>query len=342
MSVSSNDIALSFNTAEYYSLQEASEYLNTKYNSDNVTPKKILKHIVSYDTPAYIHVSFKDESFKIIGDFETTIIDDPDFQKFFNKSYDFKNEDESEYWLNKFTEVEKKANDDLYSNFHMGLLLLKINESTLFNLSFKTEQSDVDALGFNGILIRNDLEADPSKLSFLNREQDKFRVIGVQHFDIGIADVKSVDLEAIRKYISLKFDDVFETSGGLAYPYFKLNIKDLIIIHKDLLILEKQIIESIAVSKNQTIDINQQHLPRRQGVSPKKVLAQNLARHIADDEWKKDKNKEIKMSEMSEIVWSKLWELGFADTLPEQKRVREWIKEIAPNYASEAGRPREK
>lgn len=168
--------------------------------------------------------------------------------------------------------------------------MLKVDESTLFNLSFETEQANVDSLGFNGILIKNNLEADPSKLSFLKREQDSFYVIVIDHFDIGIEDVKNVDLKDIRKDISLKFDDIFETSGGLAYPYFKLGIRDLIIIHKDLLILEKQIIENVAVSKKQTISINPQNLPKRKGVSPKKVLAQSLARHIADDKWKKDKN----------------------------------------------------
>lgn len=340
--MSAKNIALSFNTAEYYSLQEASEYLNTKYNSDNVTPKKILKHMVSHDTPAYIHVSFKNESFKIIGDFETTITTDPEFKNFFKKPYESKNEDESKYWLNKFKEIEEKANNDLYSNFYLGLLLLKVSELTLFNLSFKNEAANVDSLGFDGILIRNDLEADPSKLSFLKREQDSFYVIGIGHFEIGIEDIQNVDLEDIRKYISLEFDSIFETSGGLAYPYFKLSIRDLVILHKDLLTLEEQIIENVAVSKKQNISINLQNLPKRKGVSPKKVLAQSLARHIADDEWKKDKNKNIKMLEMSNIVWSKLWELGFADTLPEQQRIREWIKGNAPDYASEGGRPRQK
>ena len=42
------------------------------------------------------------------------------------------------------------------------------------------------------------------------------------------------------------------------------------------------------------------------------------------------------MLEMTNIVWSKLWELGFADTLPEQQRVREWIKGNAPDYVREA------
>ena len=51
MATKRNDIALSFDRAEYYTLQEASEYLNRKNGIDNITPKKLLKHIASYDTP---------------------------------------------------------------------------------------------------------------------------------------------------------------------------------------------------------------------------------------------------------------------------------------------------
>lgn len=58
--------------------------------------------MVSYDTPAYIHVSFRNESFRIIGDFETIIITDPESQNFLKKHYESKNEDKSKYWLNKF------------------------------------------------------------------------------------------------------------------------------------------------------------------------------------------------------------------------------------------------
>ncbi|MFP3398462.1 hypothetical protein SB749_19255, partial [Brevibacterium sp. SIMBA_078] len=38
-----------------YSLQEASEYLNRKYKTDNLTPKKLLKQISSRDINMFIH-----------------------------------------------------------------------------------------------------------------------------------------------------------------------------------------------------------------------------------------------------------------------------------------------
>ena len=53
--VSNNDIALSFDTAEYYNLQEACDYLNRKFKTDNITPKKLLKRVYEFDLDAYVY-----------------------------------------------------------------------------------------------------------------------------------------------------------------------------------------------------------------------------------------------------------------------------------------------
>ncbi len=53
--MSNTDIALSFDTAEYYSLQEACDYLNRKFETDNITPKKLLKRIYEFDLDTYIY-----------------------------------------------------------------------------------------------------------------------------------------------------------------------------------------------------------------------------------------------------------------------------------------------
>lgn len=45
MATNSNDIALSFEKSEYYSLDEACEYLNRKNGINNITPRKLLKQI---------------------------------------------------------------------------------------------------------------------------------------------------------------------------------------------------------------------------------------------------------------------------------------------------------
>ena len=47
-------IALSFDTAEYYSLKEASEYLNIKHNIVSIAPNKLLKRIYEFDLNIYV------------------------------------------------------------------------------------------------------------------------------------------------------------------------------------------------------------------------------------------------------------------------------------------------
>ena len=71
MATKENNIALSFDKAEYYTLQEASEYLNRKHGIDNITPRKLLKHIVSYDTPCFIY----GKGFNLFGEYEIELSD---------------------------------------------------------------------------------------------------------------------------------------------------------------------------------------------------------------------------------------------------------------------------
>lgn len=338
MNVSETDIALSFDTAEYYNLQEACDYLNRKHKVDNLTPKKLVKHIVKYDTSTYIHVWLKDEVFKIQAEYEPTILHDPRFKAFINIPCEKQDDAERQKWLKIYEKLERKTTQYIESCFYLGILLLRIDSDNLFNLSCSGNQLGVLLSGFNGVLQNDDLEADPTQLSFIEKGVGDYYAKQINHFDISIKDFNNVNLEDIKKYISLDFDSVYETSN-IAYPNFKFHIDDLIIVHKDLITIEKQITQNDPIPKKDHASTNQQSLPRKRGVSPEKLLAQTLARHIADEEWKKDKDKEIKMSAMSSIVWSKLWELGFADTLPEQNRIREWIKGNAPDYASEGGRP---
>ena len=341
--VSKNEIALNFDTAEYYSLQEASEYLNRKHKTENITPRKLLKQISSRKINTFIHFRMDNLSsglFRIqINGYDSNIFSQ---NKLDHNSHeaDLKSLIEITYKLEEF--VSNRLIDDLY----MGFILFKIDEQTLFNMSLSSKPEDRTLiLLFDGFIYNYIPDEDPSKSSQLLQwditlDNKSYHFTEVNNLSFVIDSTKDDDLKELQEKIP--FPCLFEKRNGYSFVSPKIHIKDLIIIHKDLLILEKQIIENVAVSTKQAISINQQNLPKRKGVSPKKVLAQSLARHIADDEWEKDKNKKIKMLEMSNIVWSKLWELGFADTLPEQQRVREWIKGNAPDYAREGGRPRQK
>lgn len=66
--------------------------------------------------------------------------------------------------------------------------------------------------------------------------------------------------------------------------------------------------------------------------------AKRKAQKIARDVWAADLQQEFRISEMSLLVRTELERIGI--TPPSDKRVKEWLKPIAPRYASVSGRPK--
>lgn len=62
-----NEIALSFEQTEYYTLQEACDYLNMKHGITNITVKKLFPKILKYQTRMYFYAN----GFGISADFVT-------------------------------------------------------------------------------------------------------------------------------------------------------------------------------------------------------------------------------------------------------------------------------
>lgn len=71
------DIALKFEKAEYYTLQEASDYLNLKHSTNNITPKKLLKQISSHKVNTFIHfrMDHTDNTAMTFELYETNVIE---------------------------------------------------------------------------------------------------------------------------------------------------------------------------------------------------------------------------------------------------------------------------
>lgn len=334
VNMNKNDIALNFDTAEYYSLQEACDYLNRKHKIDNLTPKKLLKQISSRNINTFIHFRMDNLSKKPLR----VKIQSYDSNVFPDDIYSL-SEEEVKPTLNIISKLEELVSNNLIDDLYMGFILFRVDEYSLFNMSmFNNLQESTILLLIEGFVYNTSHNDDPSKPKQLDKwtitvddKEYRFFEIGALNFVIDSTNDDDLnEFSEIAPYLCS-----FDKRDTFSFVNFSININDLIVLHKDLLKLEEDIIT------NKIIEIKTQFEPRR-GVSPKKVLAQSLAKHIADNEWKRDSEERIKMSEMASIVWSQLWSLGFSDTLPEEKRVREWIKEIAPNYASEAGRPREK
>lgn len=77
------------------------------------------------------------------------------------------------------------------------------------------------------------------------------------------------------------------------------------------------------------------------GVSKEKIEAKRYARNIAEYLWRKDIEHKIKIKEMAINVYAELHQTHHRAQLPDKpESLKGWIKDIAPSYAKESGRPK--
>ncbi len=83
---------------------------------------------------------------------------------------------------------------------------------------------------------------------------------------------------------------------------------------------------------------------RRRGAEITKAqhdLFVGVAQAMAHREWEADTSQVIRIGEMSEKVWSSMIDAGYQDVLPDkQSGLKDWIKPVAPAYATKPGRPK--
>lgn len=334
--MSNNNMALSFDTAEYYSLQEASEYLNRKYKTENITPKKLLKIISSGNIDTFIHFridSFSSNLLRVhIENYESNV---------FPKDKDIYSLDE-EYvkpLVNILNSLEKLVSDSLIEDLYMGFILFRIDENSLFNMSLNNNpQKESFVFSFDGFINKFSNDDDPSKPNQLRNwgldlEDTEYYLTNIGGINFVIDSINDDDLNEYKE--KMPFSCSFEKRKDFSFIKPEININDLIILHKDVVVIEEKISED-----HPTILHNQ--FKSRKGISDKKALAKAVAKKIATDYWEADSEKQkVKIGEMCEIVWSKLVDFGFRTDLPGYpKNLKPWIKDVAPKYASESGRPR--
>lgn len=62
---------------------------------------------------------------------------------------------------------------------------------------------------------------------------------------------------------------------------------------------------------------------------------------LAQELWRADEEQKVRISDMADIVYSKLAGEGMSEHLPDTiERVKEWLKPVAPSYARKGGRAR--
>lgn len=241
MATNKNDIALSFDKAEYYSLQEASDYLNRKHGIDNVTPKKLLTFLVSVskkfmymaaytpmmNTPCYIDITFDD------------------FDKY-----------------NNWQHVVGQLSDFLSISLeeHGGLLALDDRATRQILLFGETTVHEYKNpfVGFANLLPFRNLEA----LETYARQQyniRNLRILAIYPY-LTVSDID--DLERELKKIKNVYDyDMALVKGSEAYYHrvnleIKIKIDDLVILHSDLNQLEQFILKGdFDPQANQNIEL---------------------------------------------------------------------------------------
>ena len=334
--MSNNDIALSFDTAEYYSLQEASEYLNRKHKTDNLTPKKLLKQISSRDINIFIHfrmdnLSNRDKPLRIQFDAYDSNVFSTETNIFHLNKKDLKP------ILEILKKLERFVSNRLIDELYMGSFLFRVSKETLFNMSLNNNpNSKAFLFSLDGFIRRPNYNDNPSNPTQLEEWQLTIEDENYQLREIGLLEfvIDSTNDEELQDFKDkAPFSCSFEKRNDFSFAFFDISPTDLIILHKDLIILEEQI------ATNRPNEEQVRFEPRK-GISQKKILAKEYAKHIAEEHWKQDVKNEIKISEMCELVWSKLVESSFNEELPNYARsLKPWIKEVAPEYASEGGRP---
>lgn len=71
-------------------------------------------------------------------------------------------------------------------------------------------------------------------------------------------------------------------------------------------------------------------------------MAQLAAKTLANYLWNQDTDNKIKIKEMAITVHAELNRTEHRNELPDQSvSLKKWIEDIAPEYAREAGRPKE-
>ena len=91
-------------------------------------------------------------------------------------------------------------------------------------------------------------------------------------------------------------------------PYFEISRNDLVVLSSGVTKLEE------LISKNEETSIEIKSLDtdflKQKGVSPQKLLAKHMAKHIANKEWQTDVQNKIKITEMAKLYIQSFTRLG--------------------------------
>lgn len=336
------------NPVPFYSLKEASKELNHRLQTDYYDPKKLLLLAYTYDLKLHIY----SQGWKGHHSLEVE----------FTPEYSAQLEDRSD--LSKYLEVNGRKDatvNAIAKEMALDLVLgclLELTTETIQHFQFKkTQKFETNLINnFEILLLPDAISTDvshnpikklnfkeqlPSILDFdyednIDRETLE-SIVNLEIVGIQLEKPDSVmDLQAIPK----PNDPVFVPEENEEIFSYVIHRKDILISHYQ---LTRIIDGTLNIRDKPLYNINEkiQKSPKKpQGKSKEKIAAQIAARETAKHYWRKDKEQKIRMGEMCQLVWDSLCGSEYHPELPDKpESLRDWIKDIAPEYASEQGRP---
>lgn len=335
-----------YQVADFYSLSEAAEYLNKKYNKFSFSDSSILKQMLAYKIPAHIY-SFGLSTFGSEFVFKDDLLPR-------------KKQDESDYDRDS---IEADLNELLKSECCETGLFLELKHKDLIHLFMQKQvitPTFQDVVPFEYVSNSANLREVITQIwkdsvsNYVNKELDpliqgqisKAKLL-FDNFDSveNIFNDKNMqDFLFKEQYFDVKpqIINIDKNIGHLKnYCFFKIITEDVIILRKNLVSLEKYLIGEEVFIQNKQI-LGSKLLKSPKGKSKSKEAAQLAAKTLATYFWKNDLKQDIRIKDMSIIVYAELNQTSHNIELPDRpESLKEWIKDVAPSYAREAGRPKE-
>lgn len=315
--------------ALYYDLDEACEILSTKLQTSNLTPKRLIKYIYQFEIAIHIF----GYGFSITCDFNFASKQTDDLG---NTEYFKRLEDELSGWnYDQGSIFELEQSDVCFFLFQDTIRVYQLKDMIPL-IVFGKANNAIEAL---------------KTLSFDLRHFEDFKIsnfcpyINTDYIDLNELKNRSVRNMDIKP--KLIIDEIYDEEDSIE-PDQTIDIEGLLIKLSDIVItqdnlkkLELYLVNpeefkaSAFESSKSTANQSRQH----SGVSKNKIKAKEVAKAFAEYFWKNDTEKLIKIGTMCDKVYEALLYTEYRDELPEKNgSIKTWIKDVAPNYAREAGR----
>ncbi len=306
--------------APFYTLKEAAKELNRILKVDYYDSKKLLSISLVYDLKLYAYF-YGAYNVSIDAIFPVKRTKEPD----------------------KYEKLIKLTEEIVESEIYHGTLL-EIDEYVIQNIYF-FGQSNVSDFGFRNITNLKEDELNNSHFVNCTGSRGKYLEYvsekGLQEIEILAIYPMLEQIGEKHTMMPAKYNTVEYTEGEYTYHPI-IRKKDIYVPHSQLV----RVLDGKLSSRNNDRN-DQEHEAKRtairkpRGKSKAKEFAQRAAQEIARHLWIQDKEKQIKTGAMCELIWNTLCETEHLEQLPNKaEALKDWIKNIAPEYAREAGRPK--